>query len=256
MFGGLQYSPPSFHKADEEKHTLAALITPRKSKQDKDDSEDSADEEKTEKKKSGVHAIFVADMDMIHDVMFNIWQRQMYDLKLDNVPFVLNCVDYLAGDERFINLRKRQAKHRTLTELERRKKEFEEKRSEEVIEADEEAKKAVEDAQERLNTVLKEIQDEMQKGNVDVGAAQVRLQNATEAENRKLKQQEEEIERAKNERVRHVRIEAEQQIRKIENDVWKWAVMVPPLPAIILGIVVILMSIIKERRGIAKDRLR
>lgn len=254
MFGGLQYSPPSFHKADDEQYTMAALIRPAGSKKAKkeSDSKDSSDE----KKKSGVNAIFVADMDMIHDVMFNVWQRQMYDLKIDNVPFVLNCVDYLAGDERFINLRKRQAKHRTLTELERRKKTFEEERSEEVAEADEEAKKAVEDAQKRLEGILAELREEMQKGNVDANSVQVRIQNATEAENRKLKQQEEEIERAKNERVRHVRIEAEQQIRKIENDVWKWAVMVPPLPAIILGIVVILMSLFKERRGIAKDRLR
>lgn len=255
LFGGLQFSPPNFHKADDEQYTVAALVRPAGSKKKEKDA-DEDEESESDQKKSGVNAIFVADMDMIHDVMFNVWQRQMYDLKIDNVPFVLNCVDYLAGDERFINLRKRQAQHRTLTELERRKKKFEEERSKEVTEADEEAKKAVEEAQARLEKILADLREEMQKGNVDAGAVQVRIQNATEAENRKLKQQEEEIEREKNERIRRVRIEAEQQIREIENDVWKWAVMIPPLPAIILGIVVVLMSITKERRGIAKDRLR
>lgn len=255
LFGGLQFSPPNTHYADDDQYTLAALIRPAKSSKKEKDS-DKGDEDSEKKVDKGVHAIFVADMDMIHDVMFNVWQRQMYDLKIDNVPFVLNCVDYLAGDERFIDLRKRQAKHRTLTELEKRKKTSEQRLSNEVAKADEEAEAAVNEAQERLEKVLADLQQEMQKGNVDAGAAQVRIQNATEAENRKLKQAEEEIEREKNERIRAVQIETQQQIREIENGVWRWAVLIPPLPAIILGIVVVLSRIINERKGIAKDRLR
>lgn len=259
LFGGIQFSPPATHNPDDGQYTVAALVRAAGTSDSKNASakDDEAEgQEKSKPAKKGVNAIFVADMDMVHDVMFNVWQRQMYDLKIDNVPFVLNCVDYLAGDERFIALRKRQARHRTLTELERQKRKFEEKRSDEVTKADKEADEAVKDAQERLEKVLAELREEMQKGNVDAGAVQVRLQNATEAENRKLKQQEEEIERAKNERVRLVRIETEQQIRKIENGIWRWAVMLPPLPAIILGVIVVLSNLFSERRGIAKDRLR
>lgn len=244
MFGGRQLTPPPVYRPDNKRHTIAALVHPEESKK------------KGDKEVSGAKAIFVADIDMIHDVMFDVWQRQMYDLKIDNILFVLNCVDYLAGDERFIDLRKRRAEHRTLTELERLKKTSEERRTEEVNKANREAEEAVEEAKERLDQVLAGLREEMQKGNVDAGTMQVRIQNATEAENRKLQQQEEEIERAKNERIRRVRIETEQEIRQIENWIWRWAVMIPPLPAIILGIIVVLSRLFNERRGIAEDRLR
>jgi len=241
MFGGRQLrSPAPTYRLDDQEHILAALI----------------EAEKTDELPEGLKAIFVADIDLVHDVMFDVWQRQMYDLKIDNVLFVLNCVDYLAGDERFIELRKRRPEHRTLLTLERQKSVFEQRRSDEVRKAEEEAEEAVEQAKERLNAELEEIQKDMQSGKVDAGAMQVRLQNATEAENRKLAQTEKEIERKKNEQVRRVRIETEQEIRRIENGVWRWAILVPPLPAIILGITVLLSRLAGERQGIASDRMR
>ncbi len=245
MFGGQQLTAPPGYKPDEDRHTIAALVRPSGSGKSSDN-----------EKKKGVHGIFVADIDMIHDVMFGVWQRQMYDLKIDNILFVLNCVDFLAGDERFIELRKRRAEHRTLTELELLKKTSEERRSKEVTTANKEAEDNVKGAQERLTEILKNLNEEIKTGSVDAGTAQVRIQTATQAENRKLQQQEEEIERAKNERIRRVRIETEQEIRSIENRIWRWAVILPPLPAIILGIIVVLSNLFNERRGIASDRLR
>lgn len=241
MFGGRQLrSPAPTYRLDDQEHILAALI----------------EAEKTDELPEGLKAIFVADIDLVHDVMFDVWQRQMYDLKIDNVLFVLNCVDYLAGDERFIELRKRRPEHRTLLTLERQKSVFEQRRSDAVREAEEEAEENIEQAKERLNAELEEIQNDMKSGKVDAGAMQVRLQNATEAENRKLAQTEKEIERKKNEQVRRVRIETEQEIRRIENGVWRWAILVPPLPAIILGITVLLSRLAGERQGIASDRMR
>lgn len=245
IFGGRQLVPPRFYDSDSERYTIAALVRPEGAKSPAEGSE-----------KAGPHAIFVADIDLIHDVMFDVWQRQMYDLKIDNILFVLNCVDYLAGDERFIDLRKRRAVHRTLTELERQKKKFEERRSEEARRANEEAEQAVEAAKERLQKMLEGLREELQQGNVDAGSLQVRLQNATEAENRKLRRLEEEIERDKNESIRKVRIETEQSIRAIENRVWRWAVIIPPLPAIILGGFVVALRLANERRGIVKERMR
>ena len=39
-------------------------------------------------------------------------------LNLDNITFVLNALDSLAGDNRFIDVRKRRPKYRTLTRIE------------------------------------------------------------------------------------------------------------------------------------------
>jgi ABC-2 type transport system permease protein len=248
FFGGRTLRPPQVYRRDSQQHTIAALLHGKSGGQ--------GDEDEASAGQEGVHAIFVADIDVIHDVMFDVWQRQLYDLKIDNILFVLNCVDYLAGDERFIDLRKRRARHRTLTVLERAKDRFEQRRNDEVNKANEDAEQALEEAQQRLQTVIDEIRQELEKGDVDPRSVQMQLQTATEAENRKLRQREREIERAKEERVRQVRIETEQEIRRIERGIWRWAVLIPPLPAIVLGVIVVLTRLFAERRGISADRLR
>ena len=203
-----------------------------------------------------VNAIFVADLDLVHDYMFQVWQQQSLDLKLDNVLFVLNCVDALAGDERYIELRKRRPVHRTLTRLEARKQKFELKRSEEISAADAAADAALEEAQARLDKTLEEVSEQVEQGSVDVGAARVRLSQSREAEQRKLDQRKLEIEREKNQRIREVRIETEQELRAIEREIWWRAILIPPLPALFLGLAIVLSRLISERKGIAKDRIR
>jgi ABC-2 type transport system permease protein len=236
FLGGRQYSFEVVHKLDDESYVTAAHLKGKDGKK--------------------LNAIFVADVDLVHDIMFQVWQQQVLDFKIDNVLFVLDCVDSLAGDERYIALRKRRAVHRTLTELENRKKRFEVLRSEEIAKADQAAEKELNDAKNRLQSVLDDLRKDLEKGNVDVATVQVRVQNATEAENRKLAQREKEIDREKNEKVRHVKTETTRDIRKIERGIWRWAILIPPLPAIILGIAVMLSRIVDERKGISTDRLR
>ena len=245
MFGGRQIVPANIHKADDESYTFAAMVRPK-------DAGPPSEVDKSD----GAYAIFVADADMVSDTMFSVWQEQRLELKIDNVLFVLNCVDYLAGDDRFIALRKRRAIHRTLTRLEEEKRSFEQDRSTAVNQANEEADKAVEEAQQRLENVLADLRKEMESGNVDVGTMQARITNAQAAENRLLAQKEKEIEREKEERIRRVRIETEQEIREIEQRFWLQGVLIPPIPAIALGLLVVLWRLASERQGIADDRLR
>ncbi len=236
FLGGRQYNFDVPHNPDDQTHMLAARI---KGKGDR----------KT-------NAIFVADVDIVHDIMFQVWQQQLLDFKIDNVLFVLNCVDSLAGDEQFIDLRKRRAVHRTLVELEKRKRQFEVSRQEEISKADVAAEQELAEAKTRLETILADLRKDLEKGKVDVSTVQVRLQNATEAENRKLVQREKEIEREKNETVRLVKMKTEQEVRKIERRIWAMAVLLPPLPAILLGIFVAISRVTDERKGIAENRLR
>ncbi|HWL08991.1 MAG TPA: Gldg family protein [Planctomicrobium sp.] len=236
FLGGRQYNFDGVHNLDGKNHAIAARIT-----------------RKGDKK---VNAIFVADVDLVHDIMFQVWQQQLLDFKIDNVLFVLNCVDSLAGNEQYIELRKRRAHHRTLTALEEKKKRFEVERQAEITKANEAADKELNEAKNRLQTILNDLRKDLEKGNVDVSTVQVRLQNATEAENRKLTQREREIEREKNETVRRVQMETMQEIRKVERGIWRWAVLFPPLPAILLGIGVLISRVVDERKGISSDRLR
>jgi len=63
--------------------------------------------------------ILVADVDMLHDTFFRLSEQSEtpeggvhYDF--DNVTFILNALDVLAGDQRFLGIRRRRGKHPVL----------------------------------------------------------------------------------------------------------------------------------------------
>ena len=89
----------------------------------------------------------VADIDMLSQDFFRL--REQGDMPevgihfdFDNVTFVLNVLDELAGDHRFIEIRKRRPKHRTLARIEERTKEA----KQEAADAREQFTKDYEDA--------------------------------------------------------------------------------------------------------------
>ncbi|MGD0384143.1 MAG: Gldg family protein, partial [Thermoguttaceae bacterium] len=92
----------------------------------KEDEKNKAEEEKKpeEPKEVDLHVVLVADIDMLSDAFFQL--REMgesteneLNFQFDNVTFILNALDKLAGDERFIDIRKRRPRHHTLTRIEK-----------------------------------------------------------------------------------------------------------------------------------------
>ena len=73
------------------------------------------------KKDGKVNAIYVADCDLISNVFFDLRRDQWLNLNLDNVSFVLNAVDSLAGEKSFLELRRRKPPHPSLTKIEEKK---------------------------------------------------------------------------------------------------------------------------------------
>ncbi len=54
-----------------------------------------------------LNVVYVADVDLISDWFFVMRNLGELNLHFDNVPFVLNAVDVLAGDRTFLDLRQR-----------------------------------------------------------------------------------------------------------------------------------------------------
>jgi len=203
--------------------------------------------------KPGLNVIYVADLDMISDMMFSIRDRQMYGLQLDNVPFVLNAVDILAGDDSMVSLRKRRAQQHTLSRVEQQTKQYVNDRNQARQKADDDAKKELEEARKRFSDSRKKIEEDEK---LDPRTKRIMLEQVQEEENRRLEVKEAEIENKKQQAVEESKGASERQIRAVEGRVQLWAAILPPIPALLVGLYVLLSRLKAEREGIHPDRMR
>jgi len=199
------------------------------------------------------NAIFVGDVDMISDFFFQSRVLGDLDIRLDNVTFVLNAVDALIGDETYISLRSRRARHRTLTRLEQQKNQFLEEANKREEVADEEADAELKERQEQLTARLKEIQENEDLDPI-VQAQMVR--QAEEAEQQRLSLAEAQIEQNKNRAIKKIRADTNRQTRTVEIQTQIAAIFLSPLPAILLGLLVLGKRMSDEKRTVVESRRR
>ena len=69
-----------------------------------------------------INVVLVSDIDCLFGEFFRLRSRgtdpaDEIDFQFDNVPFVLNVLDVLAGDDRFVEIRTRRPLHRSLSKL-------------------------------------------------------------------------------------------------------------------------------------------
>ncbi len=104
-----------------------------------------------------LNVVLVSDIDLLADPFFNLRSQgpnpdMDLHLDVDNVTFVLNAIDSLAGDDRFIDIRKRRRVHRTLKVFERI-----------TLEAVSEAKKARENFRKKFDEKIRAEEEKINK---------------------------------------------------------------------------------------------
>ncbi len=227
--------PPS-RVPDEYAHTIAAHITLP------------ADDQGGR----GLNVIFSADADMIADSVFNLDQEAAFDLKLDNVTFVLNAVDALAGEDDFLKLRKKRTQSRQLTLVDRASKAYLKER--EVLE-----QKAEKDAEAKLAAIRKRFEAKIEEINADKSldpqAKAQMLATLESTENRRLEVDEAEINRQKEEQIEEIKRESKQRVLEVRNGIRLLSILIPPIPAVLLGLFVAIYRSQKEMASVARDRL-
>ncbi|MCP4891473.1 MAG: ABC transporter permease [Planctomycetaceae bacterium] len=201
----------------------------------------------------GVNAIFVADIDMISDFFFDERTFGNLDITFDNVTFVLNAVDALVGDESFINLRSRRAKHRSLNRVEEQRNEFLEKANEAERKADDEAKEELEARKKQLSERVKEIEE---NEDLDPIAKQQMRQQAQQTEQQRLSLAEARIDQKKNDDIRRIRAQTQKDIDALERKIQWRAIGLPALPALLVGIIVFAGRWRDEKLSVTKSRRR
>jgi ABC-2 type transport system permease protein len=218
--------------------------------------------------KRPVSVIYVADVDCLHNQileMRNIPGGEQF--RWDNGPAILNLVDVVAGDDRFLAIRQRKPRYSTLQRVElvtqdaradedKLSQEYQSKYDKEVAKQDENVKK--------IETELSDLDSEFERKRnagqqIDLGEyrtrkqqLQLRLASAVAAsEKAKV-----ELRRELQTNLERIRRERDQQIRSVQNEYKIWSVAIPPIPPLLVGFFVFVRRRLKEREGISKARLR
>lgn len=190
--------------------------------------------------------IFVADLDMVGEQFFQLREMGAEGLDLDNVTFVLNCVDVLAGDESFVALRKRRREHRTLTRVEKLTKAYQDESLASSKAAEEEAEEKLAAAQKALDAQVAQVRA---RTDLDENAKAIMVQTVTRNEQRKLDVAKAGIEAEKSRAIAAGRAEKEASIRDLQTGIKLWAVALPPIPAILIGLWMLWSRLVAEKRG-------
>ena len=201
-----------------------------------------------------IDIIVVADLDFISEQFFQIREQAPGGLNFDNITFFLNAMDTLLGEDAFIDLRSRRARHRTLERVEAQTAEFIEQRTADEQQAEADAEQALTEAQQRLNDRVAELQG---RADIDAQTRQIMVRNLEEVENRRLEVLSANIETEKDTRIQASRENMEAQIRRIQTSIKTFAILLPPVPVVLLGIAIFIRRKRREREGAAAaHRLR
>jgi ABC-2 type transport system permease protein len=207
---------------------------------------------------ANVDVVLVADIDWIAPDIFRV--REMganadwvTEFKFQNVPFVLNILDGLAGDDRFIDLRKRSRSHRILTKVDEATEEYRTKSLDDQTKAIAEARKQIEEAERALTKQISDIENNTQLD------PRIRMQQAAQARielESKRNMQVSRLEKQRNQDVKKSERELAAKIRGVQDRYKLLAVLLPPIPPILLAFFVFFHRRKAEREGVDASRLR
>jgi ABC-2 type transport system permease protein len=211
-----------------------------------------------DKKAAGteLNVVLVADIDMLHQEFFRLREQGEVPEAGISFDFVLNVLDSLAGDERFLDLRKRRPKHRTLSRIdestEAARKQTDKTRERLQTEFD----KAHDEEEKELKKTLTDLEGEMKKKKLDsqeiilrVAMAQQRGQDRIQAKLDQLKQE-------RDREINRIETSLNLQIRHVQDRYKLWAVLLPPIPPLIVAAAVFFLRRYQEREGVSRSRLR
>lgn len=168
------------------------------------------------------------------------------------MPFVLNCVDALAGEEDFITLRKRRLQLRALTRIEAIDREFMQEKLEREALAEAEAQAKLSEAQESFDQKVEAVEN---RTDLDARTKDIMLESVRRVEEQRLEAKKKAIEEEKNNKIEESRFAMEQEKRRIRRGKKTMAMILPVIPPLLIGIAVFLIRRAREVRGAAKSRL-
>lgn len=256
-FLGMQVNPNPRRTPTGEQYALAMHVTgtipvPTAPPSPNPDDDGSAPAPAPAVEQRSINVIFVSDVDIISETFFGLRRGGFEEFNFDNVPFALNCIDVLAGDESFLALRKHRPRHRILAEVEALSSGHQEERRAETEAAERDAEQQLAEAQQRLDAKVAELQARTE---LDEQTRAIMLRNLEEVENRRLEVVRAGIELEKNRSIERSRAEMESAIAGIQRSIRWWAAALPPIPPFLLAVALLANRLKREHIGVSERRL-
>lgn len=256
---------PHLEQQTDEEYLLAVRISSRPQTENLPMSDKAPDETKADsgkapspKKAAGLNVVLVSDIDCLYSAFFAIRARGQeqddeVDWDFDNVTFVLNTLDELAGDDRFVEIRKRRPTYRTLTRMNVATKaardaadKARQQHASEFAQAKAEAQKNFD---ERIEKLKKRAGLNPNQAAIEVMAAQQQGQRELEVKNAAA-------ERRRDQQMKTIERNLALEIRQVQDRYKMWALLLPPIPPLLVGLAVFFARRAREREGVSKARLR
>ena len=214
------------------------------------------------------NVIWVADLDTLADMYLAVRAQPVQngdEYTYQNVSFVLNAIDTLAGVSEYNEIRTRKIKHVTLQVVEKTYDKamdvVHKKENELMIEYQTAINAALEDSRKALEPIQKKIERLQKKKNAGQPYDTVKLASLTalfkqeEGEQRNnFSRRQEELENQRQEQKREIELLAELEIQEVQRQYKIWAVVIPIIPPILVMIFVATRRRLREREGISKAR--
>ena len=218
--------------------------------------------------KQKTDVIYVADIDTLSDFYVSMRETPIVDgveYRYQNMSFVLNVIDALADEQVYLGLRNRKVDHVTLAVVEKTY----ESAMQRVFDLDQQLQieyttnmnKAESDIKAKLKPTEDEIQKELRKKNSNqyydaakLAAKQRLLEQQVRDLQEKYKNKQLEFENERSDKKRRIDLDAELEIQEIQRQFKLAAVILPPIPPMLVGLIVFTRRRLREREGISKAR--
>ena len=222
--------------------------------------------------KQYTNVIYVCDVDTLSDFFVASRAapiRNSVEYRFQNMSFVLNIMDSLVDETTYLGIRNRRVDHVTLSVVEQTY----ETAMQRVYELDQELTKDLEislnaarnemmakfrplqtsiEKEQKKKAKAEEAGDAYDTGKLD--ALRRLLTQEVQEKQAKYKTKEAELQNERREKKRQIDLDAELEIQEIQRKFKLAAVLIPPIPPLLVGLIVFTRRRLREREGISKAR--
>jgi ABC-2 type transport system permease protein len=217
-----------------------------------------AGDEGPKHKPGEIDVVLVSDIDCLYSAFFQLRARGSEDedeieWRFENVTFILNLLDSLADDDRFIEIRKHRPVHRTLTKVAAETEPLLKQAESEQQKFSQDYDKAKDEAQAAFNEEIAKVQKQTDS---DPRQQQQEIAMARKAGELRLNARFEELKQKRDKEFKSTRRQLAQTIRRVQDRYKLVGVLLPPMFPLLVGFFVYFNRRAREREGVAKARLR